>query len=109
MPQDKRVSLVATKFRGHAAAWWQQLKQSRIRQGKSKINTWEIFLKHMRATFLPHNYIHTLYEQLHNLKQGTQFIHEYTREFYQLVARVDLADLEDQLVSRYIGGMRQQF
>ena len=35
VPQDKRVSLVATKFRGRAAAWWQQLKQSRIRQGKS--------------------------------------------------------------------------
>ena len=35
VPQDKRVSLVATKFRGCAAAWWQQLKQSRIRQGKS--------------------------------------------------------------------------
>ena len=37
--QDKRVSLVATKFRGRAAAWWQQLKQSRIHQSKSKINT----------------------------------------------------------------------
>ena len=23
MLQDKRVSLVVTKFRGHAAAWWQ--------------------------------------------------------------------------------------
>ena len=31
VPQDKRVSLVANKFRGRAAAWWQQLKQSRIR------------------------------------------------------------------------------
>ena len=106
MPQDKRVSLVATKFKGRAAAWWQQLKQSRIRQSKSKINTWEKFLKHMRAAFLPHNYMRTLYQQLHNLKQGTQSIDEYTREFYQLVARVDLADSEDQLVSRYIGGMR---
>ena len=63
----------------------------------------------MRATFLPYNYMHTLYQQLHNLRQGTQSIDEYTREFYQLVARVDLADSEDQLVSRYIGGMRQQF
>ena len=51
----------------------------------------------------------TLYQQLHNLRQGTQSIDEYTREFYQLVTRVDLADSEDQLVSRYIGGMRQQF
>ena len=82
VPQDKRVSLVAAKFRGRAVAWWQQLKQSRIHQGKSKINIWEIFLKHMLATFLPHNYMHTLYQQLHNLKQGTQSVDEYTREFY---------------------------
>ena len=78
VPQDKRVSLVATKFRGRAAAWWQQLKQSHIRQGKSKINTWEIFLKHMRTAFLSHNYMRTLYQQLCNLRQGTQSIDEYT-------------------------------
>ena len=63
----------------------------------------------MRAAFLSHNYMRTLYQQLHNLKQGIQSIDEYTLEFYQLVARVDLADSEDQLASRYIGGMRQQF
>ena len=62
VPQDKRVSLVATKFRGCAAAWWQQLNQSCIRQGKSKINTWEKILKHMYAAFLPHNYMRTLYQ-----------------------------------------------
>ena len=71
MPQDKRVSLVATKFKGHAAVWWQQLKQGCIHQGKSKTNTWEKNLKHMRAAFLPHNYMRTLYQQLHNLRQGT--------------------------------------
>ena len=51
----------------------------------------------------------TLYQQLHNLRQGTQSIDVYTREFYQLIARVDLADSKDQLVSRYIRGIRQQF
>jgi hypothetical protein len=34
VPADRRVSLVATKFQGRAAAWWQQLKQSRTRLGK---------------------------------------------------------------------------
>jgi hypothetical protein len=28
VPKDKRVSLVATKFWGRVAAWWQQLKQT---------------------------------------------------------------------------------
>jgi hypothetical protein len=36
-------------------------------------------------------------------------VDEYTTKFYRLVARVDVAESCDQLVSRYIGGMRQQF
>jgi len=34
---------------------------------------------------------------------------DYIAEFYKLVARVDLAESDDQFVLRYIGGMRQQF
>jgi hypothetical protein len=47
VPEDRRVSLVATKFRGRAAAWWQQLKQTRARQGKLKITSWEKLMKKM--------------------------------------------------------------
>jgi hypothetical protein len=61
VPEDRRVSLVATKFRGRAIAWWQQLKQSRTQLGKSKINRWEKLLKHMRPAFLPFNYTRTMY------------------------------------------------
>ncbi|XP_022855164.1 uncharacterized protein LOC111376433 [Olea europaea var. sylvestris] len=32
VPDNKRVPLVATRLRGRAATWWQQLKQNRIRQ-----------------------------------------------------------------------------
>ncbi|KAH7834434.1 hypothetical protein Vadar_015960 [Vaccinium darrowii] len=67
VPEDKRVSLVATRFRGRAAAWWQHLKQTRLRQEKDKI------------------------------------------KFHQLVARNDLLETEEQLVSRYVGGLREQF
>ena len=109
VPSDKRVALVTTKFRGRAAAWWQQLKQTRIRQGKAKINSWEKLKKHTRAAFFPYNYVRTLYQRLQNLKQGARSVDEYTTDFYQLVARNDLADTDDQLVSRYIGGMTLQF
>ena len=34
---------------------------------------------------------------------------EYTTEFYLLVARCDLGETEEQLVSRYIGGLRIEF
>jgi hypothetical protein len=61
VPEDRRVSLVATNFRGRAATLWQQLKQSKTRLGKSKINRWEKLLKHMRSAFLPYNYTRTMY------------------------------------------------
>ncbi|KAH9735062.1 Endonuclease [Citrus sinensis] len=63
------VSLAATRFRGRAAAWWQQTKLTRIRQGKKKIDSWEKFKKHLRGAFLPHNYAKLLYQQLQNLRQ----------------------------------------
>ena len=33
---------------------------------------------------------------------------EYTTEFYQLIARNEIQETEDQLVSRYIGGLKFQ-
>jgi hypothetical protein len=60
VPKDRRVSLVTTKFWHRAAAWWQQLKQASVRQGKLKITSWEKLLSKMQPAFLPHNYLRTM-------------------------------------------------
>jgi hypothetical protein len=44
---EQRVSLMVHTFWGRVAAWWQQLKQNRVRQGKLKINSWKKLLKNM--------------------------------------------------------------
>ncbi|GKC29296.1 putative reverse transcriptase domain-containing protein [Tanacetum coccineum] len=49
-----------------------------------------------------------MYQRLQNLKQGSKSVEDYTTEFYQLIARNDIQETEDQLVSRYIGGLRVQ-
>ncbi|PWA86469.1 reverse transcriptase domain-containing protein [Artemisia annua] len=79
IPENKRVSLIVTKLRGRASAWWQQLKLTRERVGKLRVTTWQKMKKCMRANFIPHNY-----------------------------QRNDIQETDEQLVSRYIGGLRVQ-
>lgn len=50
-----------------------------------------------------------MYKQLQNLRQRTCSIDDYTAKFYRLVASIDLVESDDQLVSRHIRRMRQQF
>ncbi|GJZ54740.1 putative reverse transcriptase domain-containing protein, partial [Tanacetum coccineum] len=102
VPENKRVSLIATKLRGRASVWWQQLKLTRERVGKPRITSWQKMKKCMRANFIPHNYQRRMYQRLQNLKQGSKSVEDYTTEFYQLIARNDIQEIEDQLVSRYI-------
>ncbi|KAH9801674.1 Endonuclease [Citrus sinensis] len=52
VPENKLVSLAAARFRGRVAAWWQQTKLTRIRQGKKKIDSWEKFKKHLQFHWL---------------------------------------------------------
>lgn len=104
----RRVPLVAMRFRGHAASWWKQLKVTHNRTGRTPIQTWEKLKKHLRATFLPHNYDRLTYNKLQNLKQGSRSVEEYAEEFSLLLTRTEIYDSEDQLVSRFIGGLQPQ-
>jgi hypothetical protein len=108
VPEDRRVALVATRLRGRAGAWWQQVKKTRTLQGKEKITCWDKMKKHMRFAFLPYNYARMLYQRLQNLRQGNRLVDDYTTEFYQLVSRDAIAEDESR-VARYIGGLQTQF
>ncbi|GJY62546.1 reverse transcriptase domain-containing protein [Tanacetum coccineum] len=103
VPENKRVSLIATKLRGRASVWWKQLKLTRERVGKPRVTSWRKVKKCMRSNFIPHNY-----QQLQNLKQGSKSVEDYTTKFYQLIARNDIQETDDQLISRYIGGLKAQ-
>lgn len=47
----------------------------------------------------------TLYKNLYNLKQYGS-IEGYTEAFYQLVAQVDISESEEQIVARYVSGLK---
>ncbi|GJW31079.1 reverse transcriptase domain-containing protein [Tanacetum coccineum] len=108
VPENKRVSLIATKLRGRASTWWQQLKLTRKKVEKLRVTSWMKMKKLMRTNFILHNYQRLMYQRLQNLKQGTKSIEDYTTEFYQLIARNDIQETDDQLVFGYISGLRDQ-
>ncbi|KAI9185815.1 hypothetical protein LWI28_010995 [Acer negundo] len=108
VPANERVALVATRFRGRAAAWWQQFKLARNRAGKPKLSDWEKMKQKLRKEFLPHNFTRLMYQRLQNLRQGMRSVDEYTTEFYELLVRNYIEETHDQLVSRYCGGLRTQ-
>ncbi|CAL9233877.1 unnamed protein product, partial [Arabidopsis halleri] len=108
VPDEQRVRLVATRLRGRAFAWWQQTKETRAREGKERVNSWAKMKRLMRKTFLPYNYARTIYTRFQNLRQGVRSVDDYASEFFAMLARNSLTETEDQLVSRFIGGLRQQ-
>ncbi|KAG7552856.1 Reverse transcriptase domain [Arabidopsis thaliana x Arabidopsis arenosa] len=108
VPDDMCVPLLASRFKGRASAWWQQVKEQRTRAGKSRIVTWEKLKRQLRKAFLPYNYSRTLYTRLQNLRQGTKTVDEYASEFLSLIVRNSLTETEEQTVSRFIGGLKQQ-
>ena len=107
VPKDKKVILISTRLQGRASAWWEQLRRSRARLGKAKITEWPKMKKKLEEQFLPFNYRQSLYQRLHSLRQGVRSVEAYTEEFHMLVVQNDLGESEDQLVSRYLSGLRQ--
>nr|GFC25374.1 reverse transcriptase domain-containing protein [Tanacetum cinerariifolium] len=63
VPENKRVTLIATKLHGRASAWWQQLKLTMERVGKPRIMSWQKMKKCMRDNFIPRNYQRQMYQR----------------------------------------------
>ena len=105
VPDDKKVKLVALKLRKYASIWWSNVVSKRARKGKDKIRSWRKMKEKLKTKFLPSHYLQDNYTKLHNLRQESKGVEEYTREFERLVMICDLRENEDQTIVRYLGGL----
>nr|GEZ15287.1 putative reverse transcriptase domain-containing protein [Tanacetum cinerariifolium] len=74
VPEKKRVPLIATKLRGRASVWWQQLKLTRERVEKSRVTDWVKMKKLLMENFIPHNYQQLMYQRRRAIGKKTLFI-----------------------------------
>ena len=60
--------------------------------------------RELTRKFLPH-YYQDNFIQLHNSRQKSMSVEEYTRDFEKLMMKCDIQEKEEQTISRYLGGL----
>ncbi|KAD4180284.1 hypothetical protein E3N88_28875 [Mikania micrantha] len=73
--------------------------------GKEKIQDWTKMKSKMKQKFLPTYYVQNSFSNLHSLKQGSQTVEEYSREFEYLLMTCDVPKDDPQTLVRYLGGL----
>jgi len=72
--EDRKVKLVAYKFKGGASAWWERLQISQARQGKGPVTSWLKMKRLLKARFLSPDFEQRLFQQYQECRQGGRTI-----------------------------------
>ncbi|XP_056694837.1 uncharacterized protein [Spinacia oleracea] len=102
IPDDRKVKIVAIKFKKHASIWWENLKRQREREDRSKIRTWDKMKRELKRKFLPSHYHQDIFLKFHHLEQGSKSVAEYIAEFEDLSMKCDNAEPEEQTIARFL-------
>ncbi|PKU70261.1 hypothetical protein MA16_Dca019239 [Dendrobium catenatum] len=102
---DRIVKLVAIRLKKAASLWWENLKRSRIREGKSKIETWNKMKRELQRKYIPDQYKQDLFLKFTQLQQQQMTVEEYVAEFEQLSLKCDVVEPEEHTMARFLGGL----
>eukprot|EP00253_Pinus_taeda_P008765 PITA_08765 len=106
--EDKRVKFVATKLKGHALLWWDNVQADRKRLNKLPIRKWSRMVAKLKGRFLPKDYQVELCRRVQNLRQKGMTVKEYTEEFYRVNLRAGYTDETPEKTARYVNGLRME-
>lgn len=104
--EDKQVKFAATKLKGHASLWWDNIQAERRRLNKQPIKKWSRMEAKLKEKFLPKDYQVILYRQVQNLKQRGMTVKEFTEEFYKLNLRAGYVEGTPEKTTRFVNGLR---
>lgn len=106
--ESKKVKIVAFRFKGIASAWWDQTIANRAKYNQPPIRMWDKLKRLLRQRFLSVDYQSILFDQYQHCRQENKSVTEYNREFHQLGSRKNLNETEEQLVTRFVGGLKDK-
>ncbi|GJS01617.1 reverse transcriptase domain-containing protein [Tanacetum coccineum] len=103
---DDFINWLST-LRKSASLWWEHVKNQRVRNGKSKVETWDKMKKLLRAKFLLINHRQEAFLEYHNFSQRTSSsVKDFIAEFDQLCMRCAVKEEEEQVIARFFGALR---
>jgi retrotransposon gag protein len=105
--EDQKFKVAKVKLTKLAATWLEGIQRQRVREGKTKINTWEKLKKILRRKYVPSNYTQQLSMQWSTLSQGNKTVAQYIQEWERLSVLCDVRDSEDMRVGKFLGGLRE--
>jgi hypothetical protein len=106
VPENKQVKMVVIKLKSIVVVLWDKLVVQRQRQRNGPVKTWRRMKQFMMERFLPEDYEEILYKMYIECVQGKTTVIEYTSEFLCFSKRNDLGETENQIVARYISGLK---
>eukprot|EP00253_Pinus_taeda_P004479 PITA_04479 len=106
--EDKKVKFAATKLKGHALLWWDNVQADRKRLNKTPIRSWERMVVKLKGRFLPKDYQVDLCRRVQSLRQKGMTVKEYTEEFYRVNLRAGYTHETPEKTTRYVNGLRME-
>jgi hypothetical protein len=106
--EENKVKHDVTRLKGHATLWWEELEVDRRSKGKKKIKSWDKMVSNIKVKFIPKYYQINMFKRLQNLRHKGLIVREYTKEFYRLNIRVGHCENDEEMVPRYINGLRYE-
>ena len=96
IPEERKVKLVTFQLKGGTSLWWEQLRETRIREGRGVVQSWRPMKQYLRGRSLSLNYEKYLFKLYRRWSQGTRTVNEYTSEYLRLVAHNQLPKSDNQ-------------